>query len=655
MDIEKFLNDVLTEVNGQRAWDWVAKLSQFSRIQASNGYHESLEEIKRELEKIGFNDIEHFKSPADGKTVIWGYEAPYQWEIESGELWITEPESVKLCDFNDIQTSIITHSKSCDVIAEIIDIGIGDKQEDYEKHNIEGKIILISSSTYLYHPYIENSGALGVIFYPDLKRTRYNFDRRIYNSFFTTEKRMSNAKFGFSISYNQAMHLKELLEKGSVKVHAKIKAEFIEGNLEVLSTSIQGKEFPGQEIIIIAHLCHPLPSANDNASGAAGLLELARAFKYLMNKNILEIPKRTIRFVWVPEFNGTVPWMKFHEEKIRKVLACINLDMIGEHPLKIGYPLEVNLTPRSIPSILNDITSYFVKRIADHPKGIAINGTKIPMSYRLRNFDGGSDHILFTDFYFSIPSLMFGHEDLHYHSSMDTVEYCDSTELKRVISMAMSISYIFSIFDKDITKSVWPILHQGIFTRIGKAINLIEKLYLYVATPENRLTKEIITEFFLLGMDILESCFQYELKSLEWIKRIDSSPNALSLIESTEAEIKQIFKFQRLRWKEKIAFKGEEGINSEKFNNTYEPNFDGPFLVDDLYKLYKMPLFKDLIEDLKYEFLGPINELINLICKGYNLLRTASFMSLEYETIITPSKILDLVNHLEDEKLIRRI
>ncbi|MHA1487309.1 MAG: DUF4910 domain-containing protein, partial [Promethearchaeota archaeon] len=441
MNIEKFLNDILSVINGQRAWDWVAKISQYNRIQASKGYHDSLEVIKEELVTLGFDDIEHFKSPADGETTIWGSKALYQWEIETGELWVIEPETIKLCDFNDIPTSIVTHSKSCDLTADIIDIGAGDKKEDYERNNIDGKIILISSSTYMNHSYIENSGCLGVISYPDLKRTRDNFDRRIYNSFFTTKSRIINAKFGFSISYNQAMHLKELMKKGPVKVKASINAKFMEGDLEVLTTSIKGTEHPDQEIIIIAHLCHPLPSANDNASGAAGLLELARAFRYSIDKKILESPKRTLRFVWVPEFNGTIPWMKYHEGKMRKVIACINLDMIGEHPLKIGQPLEVNLAPHSTPSILNDITSFFVKIIADHSKGIAINGTKVPMSYRLKSFDGGSEHILFIDSYFGIPSLMSGHEDLHYHTSMDTVEYCDSTELKRVIAMALSISY----------------------------------------------------------------------------------------------------------------------------------------------------------------------------------------------------------------------
>ena len=654
MDIEKFLNDILSVVNGQRAWDWVAKISQYNRVQASNGYHDSLEVIKEELVSLGFNDIEHFKSPADGETTVWGYQAPYQWEIETGELWLIEPEKTKLCDFNDIPTSIVTHSKSCDLTAEIIDIGIGDKKEDYERNDINDKIILMSGLISRYRSYIEESGAIGVIYYPDLNRTRDNFDRRIYNGFFTTKERVNNAKFGFSISYNQAMHLKELMQKGTVKVKASIKAEFMEGNLEVLTTSIKGTEFPDQEIVIIAHLCHPLPSANDNASGAAGLIELARAFRYLIDKKVLKSPRRTLRFVWVPEFNGTVPWMKFHEAKMKKVLACINLDMIGEHPLKIGFPLEVNLAPRSTPSLLNDIASFFVKRIADHPKGIAINGTKVPMSYRLKSFDGGSDHILFIDSFFGIPSLMFGHEDLHYHSSMDTVEYCDSTELKRVIAMALSISYILSISDVGLIKKFWPLVHQGLFKRIGNSIKLLEELILLISSPDIQNEPENGKHLFLLGGEIINACFQYELESLEWIKLIDASSEILLLIESTKDEIKELLDYQNLRWNEKFDFGEDVNKLESKFGDIFEPNFQGPFYTRDLFSLMKTPIFREFMEEMKYEFLGPINELINLLGKGYDILRTSAFLSLEYKMLVKPNKILKLVNHLEREQLIKK-
>lgn len=657
MLLEKYLSDILTEVNGQRAWDWVAKISQFSRVQASNGYHEIAEIIKKELLKIGYNEIEHFKSPADGKNNVWGSVAPYQWEIESGELWITEPERIKLCDYSDIQTSIVTHSKSCDVVAEVVDIGKGDKKEDYESKDISGKIILMSSSTHMYHSYIENSGALGVIYYPDLKRTGDQLDKRIYNSFFTTHDRLNNAKFGFSISHKQGIHLKELLERGTVRVHAKISAEYMNGNLEVITTSIKGTENPEREIIIIAHLCHPFPSANDNASGSAGLLELARTLKLLISKKILTSPKRTIRFVWVPEFNGTIPWMKFHEDTINKVVACINLDMIGEHRLKIGHPLEINLAPQSTPSMLNDIASLFIRKIADHPKGIAINGTKVKMSYRIRSFDGGSDHVLFADSYFGIPSLMFGHEDSYYHSSKDTVEFCDSTELKRVIGMGIAISYFLSILDDKLIKELWPIIHQGIFNRLGNAIKILEEIGLNIENPQDPFKEEDISELALLGTDLIQAFYDYEINAFKWLKNVNSS-STVRLPTSTTQQISEILEIINSEWDSRIKkySSGQENKKLEsKLKLSYKPSYDGLFDTERLDNLFKNPLFKDFCESLKYEFLGPISELINLICKGYNILRITSFLSLEYKTLISPNKITELVNHLEGEDIIKQI
>jgi len=655
MDIEKFLSDILGVINGQKAWDWVAKISQYSRVQASNGYHDSLETIKEELKAFGYDDIEHFKSPDDGETTIYGYQAPYQWEIEAGELWMVEPEKTKLCDYNDIPVSIVTHSKSCNDTSEIIDIGVGDKKEDYDREDIKGKIVLMSGPIFRCRSYIEESGVLGVIYYPDLNRTKDNFDRRIYNGFFTTKERMSKAKFGFSISYNQAMHLKDLLKKGPVKVKATIKAEFLEGNLEVLTTSIEGTEFPDQEIVIIAHLCHPLSSANDNASGAAGLLELARVYKYMIDRENLECPKRTIRFVWVPEFNGTIPWMKYHENKMRNVLACINLDMIGEHQLKLGQPLEVNFAPRSTPSIINDIAELFVKKIADHPKGIAVNGTKTPMSYRLRSYDGGSDHVLFIDSYFGIPSLMFGHNDPNWHSNVDTVEYCDSTELKRVIAMAMSISYIHSIFDNRLIQKFWPLIHRGLFKRLGNAIKLIEELFLSISYPLEANTEDHGEDLFLLGCEILKACYKYEIESLEWIKQVDISSEIGELIVSAKEEMKGLCDSQLNKWNGKFNYdENYIKILKSKYSDIYEPNYEGPLVIREIFKLLKYRIFEEFMAELQYEFLGPLSELINLLGKGYDTLQISAFLSLEYEIVVKPDKIMKMVNHLETEELIKK-
>ncbi|MFW9950516.1 MAG: DUF4910 domain-containing protein, partial [Candidatus Thorarchaeota archaeon] len=581
MDFDKLIDNVLSEINGQRAWDWIAQISQYNRIQASNGYHEILEVIKKELEVIGFNKIEHFRSPADGEKSTWDYIAPYQWELESGSLEIISPKKLKLCDSSDLIVSIITHSKTCDVISEVVDIGVGDKEEDYPEELVKGKIALMSGTISMYRSFLENSKALGAISYPDLKRTGDQLDKVIYNGFFTTKDRLDKAKFGFSISYNQAQHIKELLKQGPVKVHAKINSQFKEGNLENLSTCINGIESPDKEIIIISHLCHPKPGANDNASGAAGLLELARIFKKMVEKGSLKPPKYTIRFIWVPEINGTVPWMKYHKEHVKNAIACLNLDMIGEHRLRIGYPLQVNLSPHSNPSILNDITRIIVKKVADHPKGVSINGSKVPMSYRLTAYEGGSDHILFNDFYFSIPAIMFGHDDPYYHSSMDTIEYCDPTEMKRVIGMALSVSYIFSLMDDGTILSLWSIIHEGLLIRCSSVIKLLEDIHQMLNEAANK--EEVIrkAELQILCIDILKTFYEYEINLLNWIKKYVISKELTEKYHSIKREISQIFEFQKDYWQKVIkSFTNNNEIFDLRFDYqaTFKPNFEGPVL-----------------------------------------------------------------------------
>ena len=329
--------------------------------------------------------------------------------------------------------------------------------------------------------------------------------------------------------------------------------------------------------------------------------------------------------------------------------------MIGEHPLKIGEPLQINLTPRSTPSIINNIAPFFVRKIADHPKGIAINGVKVPMSYKIRSFDGGSDHVVFIDSYFGIPSLMMGHDDPNWHSNVDTVEYCDSTELKRAIAIALSISYIHSMFDNKLIKEFWPLVHRGLFKRLGDAIKLVEELFLAISHPLESSTKDTREELFLLGYEILKACYQYESESLEWIKRIDTSTEIIELILSAKEEMKGLCDYQINKWNERFDFDEEDlQISRSKYGATYKPNFQGPFYTRDLFKLIKYPIFKEFIMELQYEFLGPLNELINLLGKGYDIMQISAFLSLEYEKLVTPDKILKLVNHLENEELIKK-
>jgi len=70
--------------------------------------------------------------------------------------------------------------------------------------------------------------------------------------------------------------------------------------------------------------------ANDNMSGSATILEEARTLHALIESGRIPRPKRTIRFIWGPEFSGIGEWVRTHPEIMDRTLCNINMDMVGE-------------------------------------------------------------------------------------------------------------------------------------------------------------------------------------------------------------------------------------------------------------------------------------------------------------------------------------
>ncbi len=656
-DISKFIDEVLSEVSGKFAFDWVSKISQYNRVVGSQAYHEIVEKVMKELESFGLDEIKLHKYPADGRTKTWDWIVTQSWEIKSGELRLIKPKKEILCRFQDIPMCIVGRSKGCDVTAELINVGKGATEEDFEGLDVEGKIVLMEAPKIIIPPLYAEKGALGVIVYPGPERAAGNKGMIIYNRFPAIAEDLKKTTFGLSIPFEQGLYLKQLLKKGPVKLYAKIEAKVYEGKLEVISAAIRGTEKPNEEIILTAHICHPAAGVNDNASGSAGLLELARSLTTLIKKNILEPPKRTIRFLWVPEFHGTFPWVKEHEYIVKNALFNINLDMIGEHPLKVGNPCNICLGPYSRPSVLNDVIQYFTKIIADHPKGVAINGTQMQMRYRIVPYSGGSDHGVFVAQPISIPGIMIGHEDPFWHSSLDTIEKCDSTELKRVIAIALCTSYIFSIQNKDTLMSLWPILEGNFYQRLGKAKEILLSLYNKLDQEITMVSKE---EINILGITLINSFVNYEKLLLDSLKQHDLlSPIVKELFSERVKELEELRRNLLLYWNKLCKYVSID-INlieePDNFKQKWVLNFVGrrnlkyyiPILLTGAYEKFKVPEPPDV-------WGGDVQELLNFIGLSLNLKEISAILTLEFQHIFYPSKVQDFAKILEENGDISKI
>lgn len=454
-----FLVDTLTkEISSQSISNIISNLSQFHRIQGSRGYVEAAQYIESILEENRIiNTLYEF--PADGKSDSgWGWVPPISWDITSGECWITEPIKKKLCSFKNVPMSVITHSKNCDFNATVVDAGKGDNIEDYK--DAKGKVALITGSPRRIFHLADKSGVKGLIIHPNPERlANLGANTVQYDGFWPVASNLSKVTSGFSMSHRQFLELKRYLNTNEeVQVHFKIDAKFSldEGKLHVLEAEIKGSKFPNEEIILIAHLCHPSSGANDNASGSAALIEIVLSLNRLINESQLPRPERTLRFLWVPEFSGTIPWLKLYDDQhsTREIIAVFNLDMIGESPGKIGTPLTINCPSYSTPSYLKALLKNTAEYVSKQKTVYDTDGRLYTLNYRLAPFAGGSDHLIFNDRHFSIPSVMFGHDDPYHHSSADSVDRVDPLECKSVAIIAGSAAFGISIVDKQLLEEI---------------------------------------------------------------------------------------------------------------------------------------------------------------------------------------------------------
>jgi aminopeptidase-like protein len=465
---KKLTQALVDEVSGEIAFNYTVLISHFDRIQASEGWHDSALLIKKELEKMGYVDAAIEGWPSNGSRYYYTYQTPIGWRAREAELWMISPERKRLCSFEEIPLTLVKHSNSADVEAELIDVGTGVGDESYAGKDVKGKIVLATEYTgNVMREAVVKRGALGVVTWypPDVRPGYPNMIR--YTAIWPRWEEREQIGFGFNVSKNQGWHLKKMLDEGqNIVLKAFVDAEYYDSKIEALSVSLPGSEQPDKEVLIIGHLCHPLPSANDNASGSGGMLEMARALKRMVDLGLLNPPKRTIRFLWVPEFYGTVPFIQAHLERTRNTLAVINCDMIGEDLHLTGGTFNITCTPDSLPSYLNDVVVNFTK-LADRLRLKSINGSSHPFAYRIRPFGGGSDHYIFNDGALRVPAVMFGHGDTFHHTSLDTPDKVDASELRRVCFIALGSMYYMANASEEEAKEMARLICRNGLARLS--------------------------------------------------------------------------------------------------------------------------------------------------------------------------------------------
>ena len=518
---------IANEISGSNAKKTVAELSKHHRMRVSEGFSAATAHIISELTRAGLSDVRIERLPADGKTFYGTQRSRPAWNVRFAELWEVGTDgshTAQIASYADAPITLAQDSASADLRAELVDAGSGTAASDYEGKDVRGKIVLVSSQPEAVVPLaVERFGAVGIVSYAPNQRTAWWQENRDLIRWGHLDTFSPVRTFGFMVSLNQARAFQERLMTGeSILLHARVDSSTSAGAYEIATGTIRGADpaLRQQEIVFSCHLDHPNPGANDNASGCAAILEIARTYSALISNGKLKPPSRTIRFVWPAEIEGTLAFLVARPDIVKNIKAAIHLDMVGGGP-ETKAIFHVTRGPASQPSFINDVAEEIGAFVNAQTERFAMTGSadwpliekaggKEQLGARFVPMTLGSDHQIFAESSFGIPVIYLNDwPDRYIHTSHDVVATLDSTKLKRSAFVAAASGWILANITATDARQLWETVKSRSLARTATMLRERRGLIPQEAATRTRFhlwhertLAESLSRFFTVPQDV---------------------------------------------------------------------------------------------------------------------------------------------------------
>jgi hypothetical protein len=482
------------EASGAAPYENLRYLTRLHRVPATEEFDQAAQFMLERAREYGLGEVQSEQFPIDGKTQYGLMRSHLGWKVEAGQLWEVRPQHLLLGDWATDPIRLADYSHSADVETALVDVGDGSREADYSGKDVWGKIVLADGVlARVQQLAVAQHGAVGIVSDMPNQTTAWSGLDRTVVRWGHLDARQP-AGFAFMISRETAASLRaRLVVREPIVLSAKVKAEVGPGHWTVVSGVIPGTDRASGEIVYSCHLDHERPGANDNGSGCVTILECARIIVRLVANGELPRPKRTLRFVWGPEVEGTMAYLSRHPEIRKGLRANIHMDMVGGDPFKNKSIFHVTATPWSLPSFVTDVGAALADVIrsgaasyaesGEAPEAAVVEtrageqGTRNQFLADVTPYSAGSDHDDYDSSTIAVPSLYLRDwPDIYIHTDHDTLQQIDATKLRRVALLGAAAGYVYATLDAERSRALLPFYTAQAEMRLAQLFEHAQRL-----------------------------------------------------------------------------------------------------------------------------------------------------------------------------------
>jgi hypothetical protein len=529
------------ESSGERALSHFRHIvSHYSGFAPSRGGDQIAEYLAGQARDHGLSSVAVEGFPADGRRYFWTFLTEPAWEAEAGTLTMVEPRSQLLADFSAMPVVLGRFSRSADLTAGLVDVGTGAAESEYSGKEVRGKLVLASGDAGTAHALaVWGHGALGVVTYR-MRDAKEPLPLVANPSLVPwTGPRGESPGVAFGIPYPVAAELRDLLARHeSVVLHASVRATTGPGAYQQVSAVIPGTDPDLPEVWVNAHDNYRNTGGANNLTGVGATVEIGRVLASLIARGTLPRPRRSIRFLWGAEHFSSVYDFFVHPDRTARVLAFLNVDMVGYHQERAKSVFHLYRTPASLPHFVNDVAEELLGAVGranaetvreaaissplpndEHDPLFAPTGSRDQLHYSVEEFWGPSDHEDVVTL--GVPAVLYNDwPDPWIGTQEDDLGRTDPTQMRRaVLTIAATAYYLATVTPPDAVRLV-HLVATGAETRMAadlrRAFGLAEQSGAVEATT------------------LLEQSFARERATIRTLGQLGTDPSLARSV--TEAE-----------------------------------------------------------------------------------------------------------------------